>query len=214
MNDPMTFIVCSATSRSTGRRCKQPAVSGKKVCRYHGGKSLGGAASPSLKSGRYSKYMPERLLEHYREAIDNPELLELRSEISLIEARIADLLTRVDTGEAGKLWADARKANDRILKELNNENYGGVILACQDMDRCIGSALADFEAWAQIGGFIEQRRKLTESEQKRLVAMQQMVTSEQALLFAARILSIIKEHVTDRHILTKIQSSVTELLTK
>ena len=28
---------CTATARSTGERCKQPAIKGGNVCRYHGG---------------------------------------------------------------------------------------------------------------------------------------------------------------------------------
>ena len=34
-------IQCSAKSKRSGDRCRAPAVSGKSVCRMHGGKSIG-----------------------------------------------------------------------------------------------------------------------------------------------------------------------------
>ena len=38
-NDPMDDDTdrCTATAKSTGERCKQPAVPGSNVCRFHGG---------------------------------------------------------------------------------------------------------------------------------------------------------------------------------
>lgn len=45
-NDPSMLnpnaVRCSARSKHTGKRCKNPAVRGKKVCRLHGGLSLSG----------------------------------------------------------------------------------------------------------------------------------------------------------------------------
>lgn len=46
---------CVAWSRQAGRRCKNAAMHGKDVCKFHGGKSYSGLASPSLKDGWYSK---------------------------------------------------------------------------------------------------------------------------------------------------------------
>lgn len=38
-SDPMdgTPDQCTATAKSTGERCKQPAIAGAEVCRFHGG---------------------------------------------------------------------------------------------------------------------------------------------------------------------------------
>ncbi len=35
--DPMAVRRCSARARSTGEQCRQPAIRGGTVCRYHGG---------------------------------------------------------------------------------------------------------------------------------------------------------------------------------
>jgi len=36
-DDPMETGQCTATASSTGERCKQPAIPGSNVCRFHGG---------------------------------------------------------------------------------------------------------------------------------------------------------------------------------
>jgi hypothetical protein len=46
---------CFAKSKKTGCQCGRPAMLGKNVCYYHGGKSLSGKDAAPFKHGRYSK---------------------------------------------------------------------------------------------------------------------------------------------------------------
>ena len=46
---------CSATSKQTGRRCRQIAVFGKSVCHWHGGKTPSGPASVHFRYGGRTK---------------------------------------------------------------------------------------------------------------------------------------------------------------
>lgn len=50
---------------------------------------------------------------------------------------------------------------------------------------------------ADLTAYLEQRRKLVESEGKRLTAMQQMITIERALLLIGRITEAVLKHVDD-----------------
>lgn len=187
-------------------------MKGSKRCRMHGGASLKGIASPAFKHGRYSKTLPPRLLEHYNTAVQDQELLSVREDIALVDARLADLLKRVDTGESGKLWELARKATDDLRMAMNNENYGGVSLAVDKLDRLIGSGLTDHAAWSNLLIILDQRRRLVESEQKRLVAMEQMITSEQAMMLIAGILDSLKQNIKDRHVLNAINADLMRLV--
>src|SRR3954465_9212974 len=95
---------CGAKTRS-GAPCRtRPMPNGR--CRMHGGKSLAGPASPSFTTGRHSKYLPRRLLARYQEMAHDAELLALRDEIALIDARIADVLGRVESGESSRIWRE------------------------------------------------------------------------------------------------------------
>jgi len=96
---------CTVKSKQSGQRCKRYAVFGKTVCVIHGGKSPGGMASPNLKHGRHSKYLPKGLLEKYKTALADPELLQLHDEIALIDARLAEVLGKIEAGaDASQTW--------------------------------------------------------------------------------------------------------------
>ncbi len=207
-----TATPCGAKTRSGGK-CKAPAMRNGR-CRLHGGKSLAGPASGTFKTGRYSKYMPARLLERYEAAIEDPELLNLKHDISLVDSRLSDLLQRVDTGESRTLWEKARKVNQEIQKAVHDENYGRMMVQCLELDRLIGDAMVDHEAWYEIHAILDQRRKLVESEQKRLVSMQQMITSEQAMTLITAVIDTVRRNVPDRSILAAISADITRIITQ
>ena len=199
---------CTAKSKQSGERCKNWASRGMKVCHIHGGKTPRGIAAPTFKNGRYSKHLPTRLTEKYEASLKDPRLLELRDEIALTDGRLEDLLKRVDTGESGGLWA----AVQRTWREYKTGTPAEKVKAAVLLDRLIEDALQDYMAWSEIQTVLEQRRRLVESERKRLVEMQQYLTSQQAMTLVAAMIGIIKENVTDRNTLQNISTAVNGLV--
>ncbi len=64
------FPLCGAKNRQ-GKPCRAPAMKGKKRCRLHGGKSLGGNAHGRYKHGQWTRDAIEerrRVSELLREA--------------------------------------------------------------------------------------------------------------------------------------------------
>jgi hypothetical protein len=192
---------CGAKNRQ-GEPCQRWALAGRTRCRLHGGKSLVGSACPHFRSGRYSAYVPERLRARYEQAEDDAELLSLKSEVALVDARLADLLVRVDTGESGQLWAELHRAYRAFTRARQAGDEETTALA--RVERLIERAGQDHQAWAEIGELIEQRRRLTESEAKRLITLQQMLTSAEAMAIMHRMVDIVTRHVTDRQALSAI----------
>ena len=47
---------CQAKAKSTGRRCRQPAVTGKRVCRVHGGAKGVGAPKENQNAVKHGFY--------------------------------------------------------------------------------------------------------------------------------------------------------------
>jgi hypothetical protein len=193
---------CGAKNKQNGGACQNAPVTGRTRCRMHGGKSLVGSACPHYRSGRYSAYVPERLRERYQQAETDQELLSLRSEVALVDARLADLLSRVDTGESGAMWAELRRAYRAFTKA--RQAGGDQTTALATVETVIERAVQDHQAWAEIGELIEQRRKLAESEHRRLVTLQQMITAEQALSMMRTIVDILTRHVSDKQALSAI----------
>jgi len=202
---------CGAKKKDGGQ-CGRLALKGSSRCALHGGKSLKGIASPLFKHGRYSKYMPQRLMDRYLDALKDPELLAMRDDISLVDARMADLLQRVDTGEAGKTWAELRGAYKALISFMKANDGAGVKASLDDMSALIHKGYGDYVAWNEVMGAMEQRRKMVESERKRLLEMQQVITVEDTLGLMMRIIDAIKRNITDRETLNRISRELTAIL--
>lgn len=198
---PETPMQCKAKSKQSGERCKKAAVPTYEVCEMHGGKTPRGFALPQTTHGGFSKDLPTRLAADFQAALDDPNLLELRQDLALVDARLHDLLKRVDTGEAGVHWRRAQK----LLADMHATDDATKQQQCLiDLEATIGDGASDYAAWDEVTKLVAQRQRLVESERKRLVDLRQMITTEKAMLLIANISSIIQRHVTDRSILSKI----------
>src|SRR5918999_1579701 len=107
---------CGAKTKHDGTPCERSPIRGRTRCRLHGGKTPVVPACKQYRSGRYSTYLPERLRERYEQAEGDAKLLSLKSEVALTDARLIDLLARVDTGESGQLWATLKKAHEEFKR--------------------------------------------------------------------------------------------------
>jgi hypothetical protein len=132
---------CPATSKRTKQPCRAKVMMGRNTCYHHGGKSLVGPAVNTYRHGRHSKFLPVRMAAKYQEAQGDPDLLSLRSEIALVDARLADLLSRVDTGESGSLWLALRRAYRAFKVSQQASNVAQM-----------REALANMEAYMDAGG--------------------------------------------------------------
>lgn len=180
-------------------------------CRIHGGKSLIGQASGTFQTGRYSKLLPARLAARYQEAKTDVDLLALRDEIALLDARMGDVLGTVDTGESSKIWKELQAVNGELQAAVLAKDNPRVTKAVRSLSTLIDAGSADVEAWNDVYGLIDQRRRVVESERKRLVELQQVITSAQALTMMSVILSIIQTHVTERDVLAAISADFRKL---
>jgi hypothetical protein len=163
----------------------------------HGGKSLAGLASPSFKTGRYSSRLPERLAGRYGEALADPKLLELRDEIALVGTRLGELVEHLGSGEALQHWRAAQTAHSDIAAAIRTSDKTLLRAGLSALAAAVEAGMDDYATWRDIAELVEQRRKLVESEHKRLVAMQQMITSEQAMILLAVITDTVRKYVSD-----------------
>lgn len=202
---------CGAKTRS-GKPCRQFVVRGRERCRMHGGRQKRGLAHHATTHGRFSKHLPTRMLANYEAALTDPELVALREELAVITAREADLLGRVDSGEAGAHWNGIRDALADFRRAQRRDDAVGAASALRDMERLVDLGIADYQAWAELLRAIETRRRLAETERRRLEAMEQMITSERAMLLVAALVDAVRRHVHDRDVLDAIGREVEQLV--
>lgn len=190
----------------------------------HGGKALVGVASPSFVTGQHSKNLPSRLSQTFVGALNDPDLLNLKSDIALSVSRRDDLLGRVDTGEAGELWRSLKATYAETEKQRRRWDLAGPSVegekakaaffeTLETVGMLISEGVQDYQAWDEVNKMTEQRRKLAETETKRLKELNQMVTTDKAMAFVGALLGIVKNRVTDRSVLSAIVRDVDDLLT-
>lgn len=205
-------LQCTAKAKNTGQRCMQPIVPGMTKCRYHGGKSLKGPDQPNWKHGRYSKYLPELVKARYETARRDPELLGLREEIALIDARLSQLLEKVNRGETEMLFPRIQEAFRQVMLGKSQHNEFLELQAFDKLKTLIEEGASESEAWGEIRQSIKLRAELSRGEIKRLETMQQMITATQAMSLLARVVTVIKDNVEDPTTVHKIAIAINGLL--
>jgi hypothetical protein len=166
-------------------------------CRSHGGLTPRGLASANFKHGRHSKSLPARLADRYDEALNDPDLLELASEIRLADAFIGERLATLESGESGAVWRDLGRAWRSFATARASGDTHSMMDALSAIEPLITSGGADYGAQQEILDMVDRRRKLVEAEAKRRVQMQQMITAEQAMVLISAIADVVMRHVPD-----------------
>ncbi len=201
--------LCGAKTRSGGA-CRTKAMFNGR-CRMHGGTSLSGHASPSFKHGRYSKYLPTHLSDCYKKAVDDPELTDLRDEIALVTMYIQERLEKLRTGESAELYTVLGSLLDEFDNAIENEDFAESRRVIDLMKVTVRQGIRSYKQYEALQPMIEQRRRLVDSEARRLKDMGQTISLEQAYGLMLLIADIVKTHVTDQDTLAAITRELAEV---
>jgi hypothetical protein len=129
----------------------------------------------------------------------------------MLDARAGELLGRLDVGDISHTWIGLRDAFQLFQSALKSGNAAQTASSLAEMDIFIRRGYTDYALWSEIINVWDARRKLVETEQKRLERMQQMVTAEQATALINALLLAVRDNVKDRNILSRIQTAFVRL---
>jgi hypothetical protein len=154
-------------------------------------------ALPQYKHGRYSKYLPRKVLPAYEEALADGELLSLREEAALLTARVAELLKRLEKSPPPP-WKEALRAAARIKAAWPGwEGESELAEAFAELDRIVSSgtdaARTSEKTWRELRGVIADKTRTVAAEWKRLCDLKAVLTVEQVMLFVGAILGAARE---------------------
>lgn len=197
---------CKAKAKSTGEQCQRAAVATYEVCVVHGGRTPRGIASPHTKSGRYSKYLVPELAQRYERMVADDDILNLQSEIALVDVLLSENLSRLDTGDSSEFWDGALTQVIEARKAYKSESYANLEKALDELEALCDQRRAYFAVEKEVRDKVELRRRLTESRRKHLIEAEQVITAEQAMLLVSGLLDSVRRNVTDRSILAAIQA--------
>lgn len=215
---PLPNITRFCGAKTDNGPCPQPAMPNGR-CYKHGGATPSGVASPHFVHGRRSRSLPARMAASYEESLADPSQLASRADIATLDARIEDLLERVDTGESGEIWKSLRatyavaekareirdKAGDGITRVKAEQEF---FQAFETIGVLIAEGHADYLAWDEVKKAMESRRALVETEMKRVEKAGRILTAEQAAALMGAMTALVREHVTDRNALAAISAGL------
>ena len=206
---------CHATAKGTGEQCKNPAVIGYKVCRMHGAGSpnkgrVGGYHKNKL-PGKFSN-MPAHLLATYERSLNDPDQLTNKNEIAAFDARTDELFKALGDEETRVLWRDIRKLWAELRRAIADGNTLKQGQLMSQIQALIHRGNKLYDSWDEIYQVAEQRRKLVESENKRLIQARQMTASEQVILLLGAVLKIITRRVLDDELRQTVLYEIKQLI--
>jgi hypothetical protein len=208
---------CCAENRE-GNRCGQIAEPGYVVCHYHGGKTPRGIESVHFQGRGYSQDLPAQLADRMLATLQDIDFSSMRQEIALVDARLGELLQKLDSGETGTAWRavigaysdleDARGMDEGQERDEKEQAAMG------DLWNAITSAGREREAWMEIYDGLEVRRKMADTETKRDKARQESLSMEEAMALIGTIVRILYDEIEDRDLLRRVGEKIRKLMNK
>lgn len=209
---------CKSLNRA-GQPCGQPAMKNGR-CRVHGGKMPAkGAGHQSFTGTNFpSNRMKDaiadpQLLNTYIEILNDPELLNLSSEIALMRAHSIQLIQRITTnGESAGRWDRATDAYNRFVNATRDKARSRQAQALRDMQNVFSERENDRVLWEEVHDTMKTLDRLVKAENKRRATMHAMMSTEQAVGLIARLVGVIQNVVTDEPTLRKIHKEFRGLI--
>lgn len=209
---PRPHALCGAKCRD-GRPCRQKAMPNGR-CKMHGGKSLGGIASPSFRHGRRSRYLAHltgRLRDGFKAALADPELLACAEEIALLQARIVELVDQL--GRAAAPPWDALAGALDVVKAAGDADRAGALAALERVIHGGANAAArQGELWGELQRTIALKGRLAQAEQALAQERGALVPMSMFLDFSKIVLQAARAIIADADVLSRFQARVVALL--
>lgn len=164
--------------------------------------------------GRRSKFLPKRLAERVEEGLVDPNLISVLEDVALFDAMISEEAENLGEDKPAELWLralrlfreydDYKSSADPVARALAASTYS-------QLKEILERGNGVYERIARIVILTEQKRKLSETEMKRLVHLKQFVTATELAVFGARLQSLILEKVKDPHVRNELSRGIMEL---
>lgn len=210
-----SFVPCGAQRKRGRGLCKARPEPGRKRCKFHGGRSLQGIASPTWKHGKYSKFrplLPTGLAKHFDEA--RRAELGLVDEIALVDARVMELLEQMrDGAPPPEAWTRVGELGRDLLQA-----YDDFVAARRAVPARVNDMMAAFKrlhdglvalvqlgthgveatrAWKSVMDQLYLKHKLVGTEVRRRRAEHEALSRQRALELFAFVGEVIVRRVTD-----------------
>jgi hypothetical protein len=169
------------TPRDLCRRA--PMQNGRCMGSGHQGGFVSGPLHPNFKTpGRakiYGESLQGELQEMYIEAVTDPDYLSVAPEIGALAARSAELMRDIGDTDYLTIAAKTRQAIKALRKASNEDNPTGMLMAANKIEDQLTAVADDKRRWDEIAALSGRLGRLSESERKRIIEAQKVITVQE-----------------------------------
>jgi len=204
---------CNAKAKSTAKRCRLPAIKGSEKCRLHGGKTPKGEASPHFKHGKFSNYMPTRLLKIYEAVQTDEEMNILSRNIRLRETFLREKLAMIDDApDSAETWQSLRQSVDDLTTHFENQDYGKCHVELMRLHRLIDEKEAYHKAVNELRSEMAEQRKDKQAIATIEFKGESAIPIKELLTLMGGVLHVIQTVVTDKRQREQIADGIDKIL--
>lgn len=157
---------CQAWNRNEGRQCSNLPMTGKRVCKNHGGRSLSGADHPNYQGKGYSKALPKDLLGKHEAWLEDPGRNTVVHEMALARALVSGDLELLSKQKDAPDWAKARKLYGEARALINAGNTKRANKALGELGRTLAAGKEREEIQGRVMTNLETVRRLVDTQRQ------------------------------------------------
>jgi len=171
-------IICPECNAPRGL-CRSPSTEWGRCARSHGGNRVNGNFAGTGRAKLYAQSLSGKLQDSYIKAVTDPEFLSVAPEIAALSARSAEVMDQLGDTDYVVIQAGIRRAVRDMRRASVDDSIHGMLVAADEIESYLDAVAEDRRRWDEIGAISGRLGKLVETERRRIVEAQQMITVQE-----------------------------------
>lgn len=194
--------------------CSADPISGRERCRNHGGMNSIGTTMIQHEGKGLSKILTTKLLDSYRAHYEDPDILNMTTDIALLNMRRDALIEKWQEQKVSESqWEDLKTAYEGLCRAIDLGHTNRVNEMLYNMGNVISDGYSDIMLWQEIRKVEEEITKIKSREVQRRKVAESVISEREFRTMMGYILSIIDSRVRDNDIKNQILIDLQKLNT-
>ncbi len=172
-----------------------PSPNGR--CHRHGGSEISGALNAGKKSlgrvGLYEKSLNGELRGMYVEAVTDINYISVAPEIGALAARSGQLMSEIGDTDYLAVATGVQQAVRKMREAIDKEEYWQIKEEGEVIGGLLNGVVDDKRRWDEIAALSGRLGRLAETERKRLIEEQKMITVQEMYMIQQETLANIRD---------------------
>jgi hypothetical protein len=198
---------CGAKSKGTGKPCPRPGTGAGGRCRYHGGASPTGIASPHFKHGRYAKHLGPKWEEAYVNSLNDSEgLLDLTETLAVLDVNVQRAAERTKQKDTPLFRENACELYDKARAAESSEESARLLT---ELGKLLHRGASEDGAFRTLANAATQLSKRAEAAWKVRLSAATAINAADLTGVLAKLVSVLREEIHDRGVREQVLRRVT-----